>query len=48
MERASGAWMAKVRPHGWAHAALGMGGAEPLTNKVNSYFSMLEMEEKVW
>jgi hypothetical protein len=43
MERASGAWMATVKPHGWVHAALGMGGAGPSTNKVNSYKYFLIM-----
>jgi hypothetical protein len=32
------AWMAAVKPHGWFHAALGMGGARPSNNKVNRFF----------
>ncbi|MBN2427295.1 MAG: hypothetical protein JXK94_03055 [Deltaproteobacteria bacterium] len=27
MERASAAWMAPAKPHGWVHAALEMGDA---------------------
>ncbi len=38
MERVSGAWMATVKPHGWVHAALGMGGARPSINEVNNFF----------
>jgi hypothetical protein len=37
MERVSGAWVATVKPHGWVHAALEMGGTRLSTNEVNKY-----------
>ncbi len=37
MERASAARMAAAKPHGWVHAALGMGDAGPCADKLNNY-----------
>ena len=38
MERASVARMAAAKPHGWVHAALGMGDARHCADKLNNYF----------
>jgi hypothetical protein len=37
MERASAARMAAAKPHGWVHAALGMGDAGHCADKLNNY-----------
>jgi hypothetical protein len=53
MERASGAWMVPVKPHGWVHAALVMGVARLSASQVNirhykkNLFSRPERPEKV-
>ncbi len=39
MERVSGDRMLTVKPQGWVHVALGMGGARPFTNAMNSNFN---------
>ena len=37
MERASAARMAAAKPHGWVHAALGMGDTRHCASKLNNY-----------
>ncbi len=37
MERASAVRMAAVKPHGWVHAALGMGDARLCGDNLNNY-----------
>jgi|GEM_PF-3338543 len=38
MERASAARMAAAKPHGWVHAALGMGNPRHCADTLNNYF----------
>ncbi len=41
MERSPAARMAAVKPHGWVHAALGMGDARHCADKLNNYVSFI-------
>ncbi len=42
MERASAARMAAAKPHGWVHAALGMGDTGYCADKLNNYDQILK------
>ncbi len=37
MERASVAWRVAAKPHGWVHAALGIGDVRPRADMLNNF-----------